>query len=114
MSQVATQLTPMKYQIVSTVTGTFFPKGVRHFLEDMEIGLAYDGDATHRSTDVVDVTAKLDVVCRVNGWNGTPWTLTLEVSRSDDPEYKKMIKVVDRKITTKQTDLCVEAIDLTQ
>lgn len=106
------QFNAMMYKIVSTVTGTFFPKGVRHFLEDLEIDLVSDGGSTRHSTDVVDVTGKLDVVCRVNGWNGTKWTLTLDVTRPDDPGYQKTIKLVDRKITAKQTDLCVEAVDL--
>ncbi len=103
----------MKYQIVSTVTGAFFPKGVRLFLENLEIALAYDGNVTYRSTDLIDVTGLLDVVCRVTGWNGTPWTLVLDVTIPGDSAYRKTISVA-RTIVAKQTDLYVAAIDLTQ
>jgi hypothetical protein len=100
----------MKCKVISQLKGYFTSAYL--FLEGQTIQMAYDGDNLYKSTDIIDVKDNnIDIVLRVNGLNGTAWTLELNISNYEDSTYKKEYSE-NGKIEKNQTSLLNTTVKL--
>ncbi len=100
----------MKHKVISQLEACVTSAGLE--LEGKRVGMSYDGDKAYKSTDYFEIDdAKLDVVLRVVGLNGTAWKLTLDVTRDDDASYEKTYKRKGE-ITRNQTDFFKKTVSL--
>ena len=81
----------MKYKVVSNLTT--YSYSVYLELEGHSISMSYDGNNKYQSTDVFEVSdGNMDFFIRVNGLNGTAWSLEMVITAMADPTYKKEYK----------------------
>ncbi|MEP1633834.1 MAG: hypothetical protein ABJI60_15225 [Kangiellaceae bacterium] len=81
----------MIYKLESTLTS--YSYSVYLALEGNDISLSYDGNEKYKSSDLVDIgDSELDVFLRVNGMNGTDWSILILVTKPSDSTYKEEYK----------------------
>lgn len=58
-------------------------------LEGFEIGLAYDGDKTYQSTDLLEIDEALNLVFHGRGIAFANWKITITLDDGEEPLFKR-------------------------
>lgn len=76
-----------KHTVSTVVEGTLTSLFVS--LEGVEIGLAFDGDKTFQSTDVLDIDDTLNLVFHPRGVAFTKWNIAITLDDANEPLFKR-------------------------
>lgn len=58
-------------------------------LEGFEIGMAYDGDSTYQSTNMLNIDGALNLVFHGRGIAFAKWKITITLNDGNEPLFKK-------------------------
>lgn len=58
-------------------------------LEGFEIGMAYDGDSTYQSTNLLNIDGALNLIFHGRGIAFAKWKITITLDDGDEPLFKR-------------------------